>query len=132
MALPGNAGSRGRLPPPRRCPSKPCFRTYGGSMDTVSIDIHSLHSLLGSAAAPLVLDVRREPAFAADARMVAGALRLADLAAALPARPVVAYCVHGHEVSQEAAARLRERGLDARYLEGGIEAWKAQRLPTMR
>jgi rhodanese-related sulfurtransferase len=102
-------------------------------MDTVSIDTRSLHSLLGSARAPLVLDVRREPAFAADARMVAGALRFADLAAAtLPSRPLVAYCVHGHEVSQEAAAQLRKRGFDARYLEGGIEAWKAASLPTMR
>ena len=30
-------------------------------MDTVSIDSHSLYSLLGSPRTPLVLDVRREP-----------------------------------------------------------------------
>jgi hypothetical protein len=36
------------------------------------------------------------------------------------------YCVHGHEVSQNAAKALRESGLSAQYLEGGIEdGWKA-------
>ena len=105
-------------------------------MDTVSIDSRSLYSLLGSGDAPLVLDVRRAPAFAADERMLAGALRPeADPAAAIPAgspRAVVVYCVAGHEVSQGAASQLRARGVSARYLEGGLEAWKAAGLPTMR
>ena len=35
---------------------------------------------------------------------------------------VVVYCVHGHEVSQNAA-----KALGARYLEGGIEAWRERR-----
>ena len=39
-------------------------------------------------------------------------------------RPVVCYCVHGHEVSQGAAAAIRDLGIDARYLKGGIEDWK--------
>ena len=37
-------------------------------------------------------------------------------------RVVVAVCVHGHEVSQSAAAQLRECGFDAYFLEGGMEA----------
>ncbi len=41
-----------------------------------------------------------------------------------PGRPVVVACVHGHEVSQGTAAALKARGLDARYLEGGIEGWR--------
>jgi len=106
-------------------------------MDTVSIDSLSLHSLLGSAAAPLVVDVRRQPAFDADDRLVAGAVRadgdLAEFAARhANGRCIVVYCVAGHEVSQEAAARLREAGQNAAYLEGVIEAWKAARLPTIR
>jgi len=106
-------------------------------MDTVPIDSRSLYSLLGSTRAPLVLDVRRQPAFDADDRLVAGALRpegdLAAFAAAhAQGRPVVAYCVAGHEVSMEAAARLRAAGLDAAHLEGGIAAWKAAGLPTIR
>lgn len=39
--------------------------------------------------------------------------------------PVVVYCVHGHEVSQGVARVLCERGCDARFLQGGLEAWKA-------
>jgi rhodanese-related sulfurtransferase len=37
---------------------------------------------------------------------------------------IVVACVHGHEVSQGAAARLKARGLDARYLAGGLEGWR--------
>ena len=42
-----------------------------------------------------------------------------------PWRPVVVYCVHGHDVGRGAAAALRERGFAARHLEGGLEAWRA-------
>ena len=38
---------------------------------------------------------------------------------------VIVYCVHGHNVSQGARDFLRERGLRARIIEGGIEAWQA-------
>jgi hypothetical protein len=38
----------------------------------------------------------------------------------------VTYCVHGHEVSQNAAKALRDLGITARYIEGGLEeGWKA-------
>ena len=106
-------------------------------MDTVSIAPHSLLSLLGSPRAPLLLDVRREAAFEADDRLIAGALRpegdLVGFAAAHGAgRLVVTYCVKGAEVGSDAAARLRAGGHDAGHLEGGIQAWKAQGLPTIR
>ena len=42
-----------------------------------------------------------------------------------PDKPVICYCVHGHEVSQGASATLCDLGIDARYLEGGIAEWKA-------
>lgn len=38
---------------------------------------------------------------------------------------MVAYCVHGHEVSRGVVDRLRALGLEAALLEGGIETWKA-------
>ena len=105
-------------------------------MDTVSISPRSLHSLIGSADAPLILDVRRDKAFDADRAIIASALRphgdLADFAARHAAgRPIVAYCVHGHEVSQEAARALGRAGHVASWLEGGIEAWRAEKLPTV-
>jgi thiosulfate sulfurtransferase len=40
-------------------------------------------------------------------------------------RPVVVYCAHGHEISQGLTAALRAMGIDARQLDGGIEAWRA-------
>jgi hypothetical protein len=64
--------------------------------------------------------------------MAAGALRrdpatVPSWAGELPrAGNVVVYCVHGHEVSQNAAKSLRDLGIAARYLEGGLEeGWKA-------
>jgi rhodanese-related sulfurtransferase len=103
-------------------------------MDTVTS--RALHSLIGSAAAPLVLDVRKAAAYEAEPRMIPGALRPdADVAAYAryaTGRPVVAYCVHGHEVSQEAAATLACAGHEATYLEGGLTAWIAAGLPTLR
>ena len=108
-------------------------------MDTVaSISVPSLRSLIGTPRAPLVVDVRKPPAYDADSLVVASAIRrghdtVADWAAALPAeREVVAYCVHGHEVSQGVARSLAGRGVRARYLEGGIEDWKAAGAPTVR
>jgi rhodanese-related sulfurtransferase len=89
-----------------------------------------LASSLRAFPAPTLVDVRRAPAFAADPRLIPGALRrlpeaLADWAGDLePWRPVVVYCVHGHEVSVNAATALRERGFAAGHLAGGIEAWK--------
>ena len=34
------------------------------------------------------------------------------------------YCVHGHEVSHNAATFLRAAGFDAHALDGGIEGWR--------
>jgi hypothetical protein len=55
-------------------------------------------------------------------------------AATLPAASnVVVYCVHGHEVSRNTAAALAAAGLEARYLEGGLEeGWKAHDGPLDR
>lgn len=78
----------------------------------------------------LVLDVRRAAAFRESGEMIGGALRrdpeaVGEWAMGLPrAASVIVYCVHGHEVSQGVAKALAERGLAARHLEGGIEAWR--------
>ena len=47
-----------------------------------------------------------------------------------PEPDVVVYCMHGHNVSQLAAAALRARGITARTLRGGLEAWQAAGLPV--
>jgi rhodanese-related sulfurtransferase len=97
-----------------------------------SITASQLKSLLAGGEPPLLIDVRREPAFRSATDMAAGALRrdpagVTAWAKTLPrAGSIVVYCVHGHEVSQNAAKALREAGFTASFLEGGLEeGWKA-------
>jgi rhodanese-related sulfurtransferase len=97
-----------------------------------SVTVTQLQSELAGPRPPLLIDVRRTPAFRAAKDMAAGAVRrdpaaVASWAKILPGGAgVVVYCVHGHEVSQDAARALRDAGIGARYLEGGLEeGWKA-------
>jgi rhodanese-related sulfurtransferase len=107
-------------------------------MDTATsfISIAQLFKTLGSAGGPLLLDVRAQPAFQADSRMLASATwrdpaTVADWRKYLPMhRDIVVYCVRGHEISKNTCAALREIGLRAYSLEGGAEAWKSAGLPT--
>ena len=90
---------------------------------------------LGSTHAPLVIDVRRRPAFLESPVVLAGALRRdpADVDSwrkSLPAASeIVVYCVHGGEVSQAVAASLNAAGMKAHLLEDGIEGWAAAGAP---
>ena len=85
---------------------------------------------------PTLVDVRRQPAFDNDPHVIPGALRrlpeaVDDWVGALePWRPVVVYCVRGHEVGKDAAEALRAHGFDARYLAGGLEQWRTEGYPT--
>jgi rhodanese-related sulfurtransferase len=95
-----------------------------------SIASDELQAEIGGPRPPLVIDVRRPPAFLESGYMIAGALRrdhqrAAEWAKSLPAaQSVVVYCVHGHEVSQNACKALTAAGIAARYLEGGVEHWR--------
>ena len=99
------------------------------SQDQASaVTASELRERLRGESPPLVIDVRKGPAFLAAPDMIRGALRRdpAQVEAwrkTLPrAASVVVYCVHGHEVSQGVA-----KALGARYLEGGIEHWDGER-----
>ena len=95
-----------------------------------AVSVAELKSELAGAHPPIVIDVRRNPAFLGSDEMISGALRrnpeqVSAWAKTLPkASSVAVYCVHGHEVSQGTATALRSAGFEARYLEGGLEAWK--------
>ena len=84
----------------------------------------------------VVVDVRREAARTSSGRTIAGALRIEahdpDWLRGLKGRPVLVFCVHGHDVSQDACRSLVAAGVDARYLGGGFEAWCLAGLPTVR
>ncbi len=57
--------------------------------------------------------------------------RVEEVAASLPAgAKVLVYCAWGFEIGGDAAAKLRERGIDAVAVAGGIGAWRADGLPT--
>ena len=82
------------------------------------ISAQDLYRSVGMAVAPVVIDVRREAAFAADNRMIAGAIRRnpdevynwrQDLTRG---RAVVVYCAHGQEVSRGTASALEGAGVD--------------------
>jgi rhodanese-related sulfurtransferase len=103
-----------------------------------SVSPTDLHGSLGTALAPIVVDVRRAVPDPAKDRLIVAALHrppddVERWSKDLPAnRPVVVYCVHGHEVSQGVTSALRTAGVDAAYLEGGIAGWTEKRLPTRR
>jgi rhodanese-related sulfurtransferase len=103
-----------------------------------SVSSNELYAHLGTASAPVLLDVRRDEAFSKDDGLIVGAFHRAPEEVEpgskylAPDHPVVAYCVHGHEVSQGVAARLHGAGIKASYLEGGIAAWRAAGLPTRK
>ena len=81
------------------------------------------------------VDVRRKGAFDAAPDMIEGAVwrdpeRVDEWAGELAGAEVLVYCVYGHEVGQSTAARLRDAGVSARFLVGGIEDWKKSGRPV--
>lgn len=57
--------------------------------------------------------------------------RIDEIAASLPrGTKALVYCAWGFEIGGNAAAKLRERGIDAVAVAGGIGAWRADGLPT--
>lgn len=103
-----------------------------------SITSSELYGQLGTETAPFVIDVRRDATFADADRLIASAFHQSpdrveswanDFARD---RPLTVYCVRGHEVSRNVATVLRARGFNATYLEGGIEGWVENGLPTRR
>lgn len=94
--------------------------------------VSELQQQLLSAHPPRVLDVRREANFLEAPQVIPGSQRFQpesvnEWAGGLPkGSSLVVYCVHGRQVSQGVAAALEGLGLDASYLEGGIEAWKKE------
>ena len=100
--------------------------------DTPDIDLRSDQLPLG---APLLIDVRHVEDYTASTDRVEGAqwhdpAALDDWSRALdPTKPVLVYCVKGLDICRSAALALRARGIDARYLNGGINAWRSAGLP---
>ena len=85
----------------------------------------------------VMLDVRRENDYAASGDVMPGSLWRnpeaidAWLDEVPMDRDVVIYCVRGGSVSNSVVDRLQTAGVRARYIEGGIEGWKAAGGPVV-
>jgi len=83
-----------------------------------------------------VLDVRRRNDYDADKATLPGAQwkdpeMVAEWSKGLPNdKDVVIYCVRGGSVSNSVVDQLQGQGIQARFIEGGIEAWKQAGGPT--
>jgi superoxide dismutase, Fe-Mn family len=110
----------------------PIYVRYQRAVDGASQPFAAAQEQIGDA---VLLDVRRAAVYEQADVLIPGArwrdpAAVADWAGELQAdHDVVVYCVYGHEVGRATALRLRAAGLQARYLQGGIDAWHAAGKP---
>jgi rhodanese-related sulfurtransferase len=100
-----------------------------------SISPSNLYPRLGTAQAPILVDVRPAVPGAGDPLIVSACYRPPDVKQwpeLFWGRSVVVYCREGHEASQGVAKALKAAGIDAAYLDGGFAAWTREGLPTKR
>lgn len=110
------------------------YRRYGAA---VAGDAAPLGAAIGAVdpTTSRVIDVRRAEDFAAASDMLAGAVwhdpaQVDQWSHGIDAQqPVFVYCLKGMDIGRSTALALRARGFDARYLTGGIDAWKADGKP---
>jgi rhodanese-related sulfurtransferase len=104
------------------------------SFATISSD--KLARLIGTGSTPALIDVRTDEDFAADPRLIPGAVRrrheqAADWGGEFSGRPAIVVCLRGEKLAQGTAAWLRHANAAAETLEGGFEGWKSAGLPLV-
>lgn len=93
------------------------------------ITVAQLSRLIGTPNAPVLVDICIDEDFNEDPRLIPGAFRhpfrhIAELAPDLAGKRVVVICQKGKKLSQGAVAILRDLGVGAESLAGGIFAWR--------
>lgn len=89
--------------------------------DTLKDQLNNMH----------VIDVRRKADHESSGECLSNAAwhnpeEVAQWADALPRdKEIILYCVRGGAVSNSIVDTLQAKGLNARFIEGGIEGWKA-------
>jgi rhodanese-related sulfurtransferase len=104
------------------------------ALNTIPID--KLVRLIGIANGPTIIDVRTSEDYAADPRLIPGAVRrevddIAQWAPAYSGHNVIVACRAGHRLSQGAAAWLRQAAANAEALDGGVVAWAKAEHPMV-
>jgi superoxide dismutase, Fe-Mn family len=111
------------------------YKRYGAAVEA---DALAFGIDLGAAKAGAqgALDVRREEDYLQSGQIIQGASwrdpsRVHEWSQELDAsRPTLLYCLRGKDIGRSTVMALRARGIDARYIVGGIEAWQAAGLPV--
>jgi rhodanese-related sulfurtransferase len=101
-----------------------------------AIAIDKLIRLIGTPACPAIVDIRSDTEFAAAPLLVPGAVRRSVAAIeqwgpGLQGLNVVIACADGTARSHGAAAWLRQAGVPAEALDGGVSAWVAAGHPAI-
>ena len=101
-----------------------------------SISSDKLARLIGTAKAPTLIDVRIDDDFAADPRLIPGALRrshrdVPDWGSRYTGQSVVVICQKGKKLSEGTAAWLRQSGIAAESLEDGHLGWVESQKPAV-
>ena len=103
------------------------------------ITVPQLLRLIGTPAAPAIVDVCTREDHGADPFLIPGSFRhchtdIERLLRRLDARSCVIVCQKGKKLSQGLVAWLRSEGIDAQYLQGGMYGWRdhkdTPRIPT--
>ena len=106
-------------------------RLYARYQHAVEQCSEALSASHDDAANAHLVDVRRAGAFEQADALIEGAEwrdpgQVDAWASQLPSdKDVVVYCVYGHEVGRATAMKLRSAGINARFLRGGFDGWKA-------
>jgi superoxide dismutase, Fe-Mn family len=112
------------------------YARYQHAVHAASKGLGADHSAVAQAVTNnCLLDVRREGMYDLATTLIPGArwhnpVAVAAWAQDLPRdRDVLVYCIYGHEVGRTTALRLRAAGVQAKYLNGGIDGWQNAGLP---
>ncbi|SMX31711.1 chromate resistance protein ChrB domain-containing protein [Octadecabacter ascidiaceicola] len=102
------------------------------------ITCKQLLRLIGLPDSPVIVDICTDEDFADDPYLIPGSIKhphndLEGIIARLDQRSVIVSCQKGLKLSQGLMSRLRGRGIDAQYLQGGMYGWRdepnAPRIP---
>jgi Fe-Mn family superoxide dismutase len=114
----------------------PATMAAPGEIDGVPVvAIDAARQLLADPAVA-VIDARMEDDFAVQHTVLPGARHFAPemlealTPAVAPGGKALVYCAYGFEIGRNAALRLRQQGVDAVVVRGGIAAWRADGMPT--
>ena len=110
-------------PPPNEDPS---FTT-----DIPSLSVEELATQIANGSGVQIVDARQRDHMSRHSDLMAGATwrdpdRVEEWIGELtPDKPVAVYCFYGFDVGRNVTKTLIERGLDARFVRGGVSAWYA-------